>query len=31
MKDFLIIAIASLAGLGAFLLILRKTGGECIP
>ncbi len=31
MSEYLILAIALLSGIGAFILIMKKYGSECMP
>ncbi len=31
MKDILLLGVALLAGIVSFVLILRRSGGDCIP
>ncbi len=31
MKDFIIVGLALFAGMGAFAVIFRKYGSDCIP
>ncbi len=31
MKDILLLGVALLAGITAFVLLLRRSGGDCVP